>query len=92
MTIQETCSKILQAIEEGEKEYCFDPTYTDDILWQKEYKNETRQQAFDRVMDYWENLYAEGTTEFLNEVLITYGDRFDYIIDVEKYLKTAGQK
>jgi len=85
--IKELCLEILKGIEEGEKEYCLDKNYTDDKLWQELFPNETREEAFNSNMNHWKNKFEQGTNEFLNEVFENYGDLYDYVLDVEQYIK-----
>ena len=68
---------ILKEINNNEKEYCFDKSYTSDIDWILRHGKETRYEAY-RKATVWHNSLS------LEEILKEYDGGFDYI--VEKYI------
>lgn len=69
---------VLREVEKDEHYACFDRSYYSDEFWEKEYAGETRQQAFNRSMEWHRSLT-------LKELLRYYGDRYDYVLEQVNY-------
>lgn len=75
---QDVLNAILVVVSEDEHEACFDRSYYSDEFWKKKYGSETRQQAYDKSMNWHKSLS-------LKELLDFYGDRYDYILERMNY-------
>ena len=70
--------ELLKEIKEDEKEYCFDRSYYSDEFWEREFPDETREEAYNRVISIWQNV---DENIFIDEVKEYFGDKYDYIIN-----------
>lgn len=73
---------VLNEIRDDEKIYAFDREYCSDEDWKINFGNESREQAFQRVMSFWETLAKHLSEEkFLREVREFFGDKYEAIIN-----------
>lgn len=72
---------ILNEIFEDEHEYCFDRSYCSDESWIERNGSKSREQAYLEVKEFWTNVSKKGDKEFLSELEISFGDKYDYLMN-----------
>lgn len=77
-------NRIIGAILDEEREYCFNTDYCSDVEWGLRNGRLTREQSYNRIEEFWIEQKIKNDDDFLCVVREYYGDRFDWIFLNEK--------